>query len=106
MFKLKVDNSLTCPICSGTYFTMKRVAAYQYTYKINTPDTEGWSKNSDALSFLFDYRERLSDKEYLECEKCKAKYPCDVTLSDENIDFTILQKAVRSEYVNNPDFLG
>lgn len=103
---MKVDNSLTCPKCSGTYFTMKREAAYLYTYKINTPDTEHWSKEKDALSFLFDYRERLNDKEYLECEKCKAKFPCEIKLADEHIDFTILQKAIRSEYVNNADFLG
>lgn len=103
---MKVDKSLTCPKCSGTYFTMKREAAYLYTYKINTPDTGDWSKENDALSFLFDYREQLSDKEYLECQQCKTQYPCDAKLADESIDFTILQKAIRSEYVNNADFTG
>lgn len=106
MFYLKIDNSLICPKCKGSYFTMKREAAYLYTYKINTPDTGSWSKENEALSFLFDYREQLSDKEYLECEKCKAKFPCDAKLADENIDFTILQKAIRSEYTDNPEFLG
>jgi DNA-directed RNA polymerase subunit RPC12/RpoP len=106
MLLLKIDQSLNCPKCNGTYFTMKREAAYLYTYKINTPDTEQWSKENEGLSFLFDYREQLSDKEYLECEKCKSKFPCELKLADENIDFTILQKAIRSEYVSNPDFLG
>lgn len=103
---MKIDESLICPKCNGTYFTMKREAAYLYTYKISTPDTGAWSKKEDALSFLFDYREQLSDKQYLMCEQCKSKYPCDVKLADEHVDFTILQKAVRSEYVNNADYLG
>lgn len=106
MLKLKVEKSLVCPKCNGTFFTMKREAAYLYTYKINTPDTGSWSNEEDALSFLFDYREQLSDREYLECQECKAKFPCDVKLADEHIDFTILQKAIRSEYVNNADFIG
>lgn len=106
MLLLKIDQSLNCPKCNGTYFTMKREAAYLYTYKINTPDTEHWSKENEGLSFLFDYREQLSDKEYLECEKCKTKFPCELKMADENVDFTILQKAIRSEFVSNPDYLG
>lgn len=103
---MKIDQSLSCPKCSGTYFTMKREAAYLYTYKIDTPDTTQRSKEEDGLSFLFDYREQLSDKEYLECESCKAKFPCELKLADEHVDFTILQKAIRSDYVTNPDFSG
>lgn len=103
---MKICKSLICPKCNGTYFTLKREASYQYTYKINTPDTGHWSKENEALSFLFDCREQLSDDEYLECQECKAKYPCDLRLTDERVDFTILQKAIRSEYVENADFLG
>lgn len=106
MFLLKIDQSLFCPKCNSTYFTMKREATYLYSYKIDTPNTETRSKESEGLSFLFDFREQLSDKEYLECEKCKARFPCDIKLADEHIDFTILQKAIRSEYVENADFLG
>lgn len=103
---MKIDKSLTCPKCGGIYFTMKREAAYLYTYYINTPDTENWSKENDGLSFLFDYREQLSDREYIQCEKCRTKYPCDMKLADENVDFTILQKAIRSEFVTNAEYLG
>jgi hypothetical protein len=85
---------------------MKREAAYLYTYKISTPDTKDWSKEDEGLSFLFDYRDQLSDKEYLECDTCKAKFPCDLKLADEHVDFTILQKAIRAENVVNADFLG
>lgn len=103
---MKIDHSLSCPKCNGTYFTMKREAAYLYSYKISTPDTKNWSKEDEGLSFLFDYRDQLCDKEYLECEQCNAKFPCDLKLADEHIDFTILQKALSSEYVENADFTG
>lgn len=103
---MKIDQSLSCPKCKSTYFTMKREATYLYTYKIDTPDTDHYSKEKDGLSFLFDYRDQLSDKEYLECEKCKARFPCDLKLADEHVDFTILQKAIGSDYVENADFLG
>lgn len=103
---MKIDQSLTCPKCNGTYFTMKREAAYLYSYKISTPDTQNWSKEDEGLSFLFDYRDQLSDKEYLECHTCKAKFPCDLKMADEHVDFTILQKAIRAEYVDNADFSG
>jgi hypothetical protein len=97
---------LICPNCSSTYFTMKREAAYLYSYKIDTPDTKKRSKDNEGLSFLFDYREQLSDKEYLECEGCRAQFPCDLKLSEEHVDFTILQRALRSEYVTNAEFSG
>ncbi|OGO76850.1 MAG: hypothetical protein A2Y23_08140 [Clostridiales bacterium GWB2_37_7] len=103
---MKIEQPLSCPKCKGTYFTLKREASYLYTYKINTPDIVQWSKEDDALSFLFDYREQLGDKEYLECEACKSKFPCDVRLADEHVDFTILQRAIRGEYAINADFLG
>lgn len=104
--KLKIEQPLICPKCKGTHFTLKREAAYLYSYKIDTPQTEHRSKEEEGLSFLFDYREQLKDKEYLECEECRAKFPCELKLADEQVDFTILQKAVRSEFVENADFLG
>ena len=102
---MKIDEALSCPKCGGGYFTMKREAAYLYTYKINTPEARSRSKENEGLSFLFDYREKLSDKEYLECETCKAKFSCELKLADENVDFTILQKAIRSEYANDAGYL-
>lgn len=103
---MKIDRTLICPKCKGTHFTVKREASYLYSYHINTPAAEHWSKNDEALPFLFDYRERTRDKQYLQCEECKAQYPCDLDLTKDNIEFTILQKAVRSDYVDQPDYLG
>jgi hypothetical protein len=106
VFKLNIDKSIICPECQGKHFSIKREATYLYSYKLNTPETEQWSKEKEALPFLFDYREKTNDREYLECEDCHAKFPCSLDLAHTPIDFTILQKAVRSEFAEKPDFLG
>lgn len=103
---MKIDKALLCPRCQGTHFTIKREAAYLYTYRLDTPETEHYSDKEEALPFLFDNRERTSDKQYLQCESCHSQFPCDIEMVDSHIDFTILQKAIRSYYVDNPDFLG
>lgn len=103
---MKIKEPLICPKCSGSYFQVKREATYLYTYKLNTPNTEEWSENEEALPFLFDNREKISDNDYLECEQCKEKYPCDLDSKNSKVHFTILQKAIRADYKTNPNFLG
>ncbi len=103
---MKIKESLICPKCSGIHFEVKREATYLYTYKLDTPDTEKWSKEEEALPFLFDNREEISSKDYLECEQCKERYSCDLDSQNSKIHFTILQKAIRGDYKNSPDFLG
>lgn len=110
MFKgdenLKIDAHLVCPKCSGTHFVIKRETTYLYTYKLDTSITEHWSANEEALPFLFDNRDQLKNKDYLECSECKAQYNCAFDDTDSKIHLTILQKAIRSDYDKNPDFLG
>jgi uncharacterized protein YbaR (Trm112 family) len=103
---MNIKESLVCPKCRGTHFTIKREATYLYTYKLETPSTENWSEQDDALPFLFDYREQLDNKERLECEECGAQFPCNLDKDHPKIHFTILQKAIRSDYDRNPEFLG
>lgn len=103
---MKIDEALVCPKCNGTHFEVKREATYLYTYKLDTPATEAWSKEEEGLPFLFDYREQLGNNEYLECEQCHAQYPCDLGSGNSKIRLTILQKAIRSEFENNPGYLG
>lgn len=106
MFELNIQEPLVCPNCKGTYFTIKREATYLYTYKLDTNLTEEWSKEDEALPFLFDYREQVENKEYLECDKCGSQYPCNLEKGNPKVHLTILQKAMRSDYVTNPDYLG
>lgn len=102
---MDVNKSLVCPKCQGTHFEIKRKATYLYTYKLDTPLTNEWSKEDEVLPFLFDNRELLNSKEYIECMECGAKYPFDIN-GNANIQFTILQKAIPSDLVNEPEFYG
>lgn len=103
---MRIDEKLVCPKCNGIHFTVKREATYLYTYKLDTPLTESRKTENERLPFLFDYREQLDNKEYLECEDCHAKFPCDLEGINSKIHFTILQRAIRSEFENNPGYLG
>ncbi len=103
---MKINQSLNCPKCGSSHFAVKREAAYLYTYKLDTPDTEHWSWQEEMLPFLFDNREQTHDEEYLQCEECGAKYPCQLDLERSHIQLTILQKAIRSDYTEEPGFLG
>lgn len=103
---MNIDESLKCPNCNGLRFEVKREATYLYTYKIDTPSTSASNNEDASLPFLFDNREKIGGKEYLECEKCGSKYPCDLDELSNKIHFTILQKAIRSDNQINPQFLG
>ena len=103
---MKISKSLVCPKCGGIHFEIKREATYLYTYKLDTPNTESWSSEEEALPFLFDNRDQISNKEYFECLECGARYDCDLEHEKSNIHFTILKKAIRSDLEKNPRFLG
>lgn len=102
---MDINESLICPKCKETYFEVKREATYLYTYKLDTPLTDEWSNEDETLPFLFDNRELLNSNEYIECKSCGATYPYDL-YSNNNIHFTIVQKAIRSDMVEDPEFFG
>lgn len=103
---MRIHEALICPECHGAYFTVKRETTYLYSYKLETPNTENITENDLNLPYLFDNREQISNKEYLQCDECGEKYSYDLKKDTPNIHFTILQKAIRSDYVNNPEFFG
>ncbi|MDR7857235.1 hypothetical protein [Tissierella sp.] len=103
---MNIDKYLVCPKCNGVHFEVKREATFLYSYKLNTPLTNELSWETDVLPFLFDNREQLNSKEYIICEECGAKYPCDLNSNNTKFQFTILQKSIRSDLVQNPEFLG
>lgn len=102
---MKVEEVLVCPKCNGKHFSVKREATYLYTYKLETSGHENRIEE-EALPFLFDNREQTDSKEYLQCEQCRAQYPCDLDRQHDHIQFTILRKAIRADHQVNPEFLG
>ncbi|SCG84270.1 hypothetical protein DW1_2710 [Proteiniborus sp. DW1] len=103
---MDTDKYLVCPECKGVNFEMRREATFLYNYKLDTPLTKNWSEKEKELPFLFDYRELLNSKEYLECINCKTRYSHDFKEGSPKIRLTILQKAIRTDNQENPQFLG
>jgi DNA-directed RNA polymerase subunit RPC12/RpoP len=106
VYKLNINETIECPKCSSKTFEVKREATYLYTYKLDTPASDQHSKSDPALPFLFDNREKIDGKEYLQCKNCGAKYPCDLDELSGKIHFTILQKAIRADHVDSPSFFA
>ncbi|MCM0649151.1 hypothetical protein NBE98_12270 [Clostridium swellfunianum] len=103
---MNINKTLECPACGGEYFSVKREATYLYSYKLEAPDNQERNDNEEPLPFLFDNREKIGSREYLECDKCKTQYPCELDQLGGKIHFTILQKAIRSDNTQTPQFLG
>jgi len=106
VYGLNINKDLICPKCGGEYFNVKREATYLYTYKLQSPEIDERATNDSALPFLFDNREKVNGKEYLECERCKTQFPCDLDELSGKIHFTILQKAIRADHIDTVGFLG
>jgi uncharacterized protein YbaR (Trm112 family) len=107
VIKIDITTHLTCPKCNNNSFEIKREATYVYTYHINTIKSTSLSINSEALPYLFNNREQKNIKDYLLCKSCGAQYPCSINNNDKNeINLTILQKALRSNHQENPEYLG
>lgn len=98
-----LNESFICPKCKSKNLDIKREATYVYTYKISSNNN---LKEGEALPFLFDNRAKIASKEYLQCEDCGGKFPCKLDEYLGKIDFTILQKAVRADHQETPEFLG
>ncbi len=101
---MKINESLKCPKCNNENFQVKHEATYIYTYKIDMVNAE--DEESDNLPFLFDNREQICFKEYIECSTCGNKYPCCVDKNNQTVDLTIMKKAIRADNVGKPEFFG
>lgn len=99
---MELSEQISCPKCSGNNFLIKRQATYLYTYKFDVKNIN----NLESLPFLFDNREKTDSQDYIQCENCGSKYAVDLEHFSDSIDMTILQKAIRCDHVENPEFLG
>lgn len=103
---MRIDKELICKKCNSKNFEIKREVTYVYTYKV-APITQSQKSDEDEnLPFLFDNREKANSSEFLLCLNCGEKYPYSFNETDESVDLTISQKAIRADNVTNPQYLG
>lgn len=100
------NEPLICSRCKSNNFEMKRETTYLYTYDINPSNLLAEVNETKTTPFLFDNREQISEKEYLVCKDCGAIYSCHVDKNKNGISLTILQKAIRSDFQEEPEFKG
>jgi DNA-directed RNA polymerase subunit RPC12/RpoP len=102
---MNVSTPITCPKCGSSNLVAKYEATYVYSYIIDS-DAPGRKNKEEFLPFLFENRDKIDCKQYMKCSDCGAAYPCSFGPENEGVDLTILRKAVRSDLVENPEFLG
>ncbi|MDF2613248.1 MAG: hypothetical protein K0S71_1034 [Clostridia bacterium] len=103
---MHLHQTLKCPKCQGENFTAKYESTYVYSYKIDLPETDRSNTADDPVPYLFDNREQKGSTQYIECDHCKTKFPCEFTMDSKDVDFTIVQKAIRGNYVEDIGFWG
>jgi len=86
-------NKLFCPACGSSNLTAKYEAKYIYSYIIDS-DSPGTLNKDEFYPFLYDKREQVESKQYVECGACKTQYPCTFTTDNKGIDSAVLKKAI------------
>lgn len=97
---------LVCPKCNNKNFTIKREATYVYSYKFNSEEIKRVNERVDELPFLFDNREHTKAAEFIRCDNCGTKFPISLENCTGKINLTILQRAIRSDIIEEPEFFG
>lgn len=82
-----------CPVCNGRELMMKYEAKYVYSYVLDD-NAPGLKNVNEFLPFMYDKREQLESNQFVECNKCKTRYPYVYGSSEEGIDFNNLQKVI------------
>ncbi|QAA34320.1 hypothetical protein C1I91_23240 [Clostridium manihotivorum] len=101
-----IDGNLKCEKCDSEDFVIKREATYVYTYDISSSNSEKAIRRTEETPFMFDNREKVREKDFLHCKNCGAIYEFSVGDISDKVEFTIIQKAIRSDYQDKPEFLG
>lgn len=104
--EISTQNPLKCPKCGGCNFELIREATYLYTYDLDSINNETWLSKEDSYPFLFNNREQIKEEETLKCKKCSSTFPCSLNRDNKEMKLIILQKAIRSDFQESPQFLG
>lgn len=95
------ESCYICPVCGKSELTAKYEAKYVYSYILDS-DAPGSKNSLEFLPFLYDKRDQLEAKQYIECNICKTQYPCFFTEGNKGIDFMVLQKAIQRSNTEEP----
>lgn len=79
--RMFMDNQvdLICPQCQSADFEVKKEATYIYTYELDNSHSPTSARHYQPLPFLFEQRDMLSSKEYIQCKSCAGQYCYDFT---------------------------
>lgn len=103
---METNKVLVCPKCNGRNFTVNKKVTYIYEYKINSTNFKDTATRMGNVPFDFENREKVESEESICCDNCKAEYNLDLDKLDNHIDFTIVQKAIRSDLKKEPEYIG
>lgn len=88
------NRNYVCPVCKSKDLVLRHEASYVYSYVIDS-DVPGLQNTEEFLSYLYDKREQVASRNYIECKACGTQYPYlllnEVLLrgDDSSADFTI-----------------
>lgn len=93
MTEMPDTNFLICPVCQSSQFVVKYEASHIYSYKIDC-DAPGQKNKDEFLSFLYDKRELKESDQYVECQSCGTKFPCNFNAWDNHSSLKELQNTI------------
>lgn len=91
------SHRVVCPVCSNDNLILKYLATYEYSYQIDA-NAPGSNNTLELLPYMYDTREQKDAKQYIECQSCKASYPCYFDKWTEGITAQMIQEAIDSAY--------
>lgn len=87
------ENSIACPSCGQRHLMLNYEVTYAYSYLLDM-NAPGNSNDLEFRPYLYDNRTQKAAHQYIECENCKAKYPCCV--QDQLVDPVQIQRILDS----------
>lgn len=88
------SKNYSCPVCKSKDLYFKHEASYVYSYALDS-DAPG-IKNTDIFSpYLYDRRDQIKSREYIECDCCKSRFQSHLlnkildTTNHEKLDYII-----------------
>lgn len=88
---------LVCPYCHNNYFHIKYEASYVYSYVIDS-DAPGLKNTNEFLSFKYDNREKKESIQYIECQSCRTRFPCNFNEWDVSMGAEEIQRIINSQH--------